>query len=172
VYESFNLAALMKLPVVFVIENNKYAMGTSLDRASASKDLSKNGAPWGIPGEQVNGMDVVAVKEAGERAVAHCRAGNGPYLLEMKTYRYRGHSMSDPAKYRTREEVQKMREQSDCIDNARKLLVEGHGVTEAELKVIDDEVKAIVQDSADFAQTSPEPDESELYTDILLEKAR
>jgi pyruvate dehydrogenase E1 component alpha subunit len=172
VYESFNLAALMKLPVVFVIENNKYAMGTSLDRASASKDLSKNGSPWGIPGEQVNGMDVGAVKEAGERAVAHCRAGNGPYLLEMKTYRYRGHSMSDPAKYRTREEVQKMREQSDCIDTARKLLTDAHGVTEAELKVIDDEVKAIVQDSADFAQTSPEPDESELYTDILLEKAR
>jgi pyruvate dehydrogenase E1 component alpha subunit len=172
VYESFNLAALMKLPVVFVIENNKYAMGTSLDRASASKDLSKNGSPWGIPGEQVNGMDVGAVKEAGERAVAHCRAGNGPYLLEMKTYRYRGHSMSDPAKYRTREEVQKMREQSDCIDTARKLLADAHGVTEAELKVIDDEVKAIVQDSADFAQTSPEPDESELYTDVLLEKAR
>jgi pyruvate dehydrogenase E1 component alpha subunit len=172
VYESFNLAALMKLPVIFVIENNKYAMGTSLDRASASKDLSKNGAPWGIPGEQVNGMDVGAVKEAGERAVAHCRAGSGPYLLEMKTYRYRGHSMSDPAKYRTREEVQKMREQSDCIDTARKLLADAHGVTEAELKVIDDEVKAIVQDSADFAQTSPEPDESELYTDVLLEKAR
>jgi pyruvate dehydrogenase E1 component alpha subunit len=172
VYESFNLAALMKLPVIFVIENNKYAMGTSMDRASASKDLSKNGAPWGIPGEQVNGMDVAAVKEAGERAVAHCRAGNGPYLLEMKTYRYRGHSMSDPAKYRTREEVQKMREQSDCIDTARKLLADAHGVTEADLKVIDDEVKAIVQDSADFAQTSPEPDESELYTDVLLEKAR
>jgi pyruvate dehydrogenase E1 component alpha subunit len=169
VYESFNLAALMKLPVIFVIENNKYAMGTSLDRASASKDLSKNGAPWGIPGEQVNGMDVVAVREAGERAAAHCRAGNGPYLLEMKTYRYRGHSMSDPAKYRTREEVQKMREQSDCIDTARKLLLEGYGVQESELKVIDDEVKAIVQDSADFAQTSPEPDESELYTDVLIE---
>ena len=172
VYESFNLAALMKLPVVFVIENNKYGMGTSVERASASKDLSKNGAPWNIPGEQVDGMDVIAVKEAGERAVAQCRAGNGPYLLEMKTYRYRGHSMSDPAKYRTREEVQKMREQSDCIDTARKLLVDAHGVTEAELKVIDDEVKAIVQDSADFAQTSPEPDESELFTDILLEKAR
>ena len=169
VYESFNLAALMKLPVVFVIENNKYAMGTSLDRASASKDLSKNGAPWGIPGEQLNGMDVVAVKQAGERAVAHCRAGKGPYLLEMQTYRYRGHSMSDPAKYRTREEVQKMREQSDCIDTARKLLLEGFGAAEAELKVIDEEVKAIVQDSADFAQTSPEPDESELYTDILIE---
>ena len=169
VFESFNLAALLKLPCIFVIENNKYGMGTSVDRASASKDLSKNGAPWGIPGEQVNGMDVIAVKEAGERAVAHCRAGNGPYLLEMKTYRYRGHSMSDPAKYRTREEVQKMREQSDCIDTARKLLVDGYAVTEAELKVIDDEVKAIVQDSADFAQTSPEPDESELYTDVLIE---
>jgi pyruvate dehydrogenase E1 component alpha subunit len=169
VYESFNLAALLKLPCIFVIENNKYGMGTSVDRASASKDLSKNGSPWGIPGEQVNGMDVIAVKEAGERAVAHCRAGNGPYLLEMKTYRYRGHSMSDPAKYRTREEVQKMREQSDCIDTARKLLVDGYAVTEAELKVIDDEVKAIVQDSADFAQTSPEPDESELYTDVLIE---
>jgi len=169
VYESFNLAALLKLPCIFVIENNKYGMGTSVDRASASKDLSKNGSPWGIPGEQVNGMDVIAVKEAGERAVAHCRAGNGPYLLEMKTYRYRGHSMSDPAKYRTREEVQKMREQSDCIDTARKLLADGYAVTEAELKVIDDEVKAIVQDSADFAQTSPEPDESELYTDVLIE---
>ena len=169
VYESFNLAALLKLPCIFVIENNKYGMGTSVDRASASKDLSRNGSPWGIPGEQVNGMDVIAVKEAGERAVAHCRAGNGPYLLEMKTYRYRGHSMSDPAKYRTREEVQKMREQSDCIDTARKLLVDGYAVTEAELKVIDDEVKAIVQDSADFAQTSPEPDESELYTDVLIE---
>jgi pyruvate dehydrogenase E1 component alpha subunit len=169
VYESFNLAALLKLPVVFVIENNKYGMGTSVERASASRDLSKNGSPWGIPGEQVNGMDVIAVREAGERAVAHCRAGNGPYLLEMKTYRYRGHSMSDPAKYRTREEVQKMREQSDCIDNARKLLVDGYAVTEAELKVIDDEVKAIVQDSADFAQTSPEPDEAELFTDVLIE---
>ena len=172
VYESMNLAALFKLPVIFVIENNKYGMGTSVDRASASKDLSKNGSPWGIPGEQVNGMDVIAVREAGERAVAHCRAGNGPYLLEMKTYRYRGHSMSDPAKYRTREEVQKMREQNDCIETVRKLLLDSHGVQEAELKVIDDEVKAIVQDSADFAQTSPEPDESELYTDVLIEESR
>jgi pyruvate dehydrogenase E1 component alpha subunit len=169
VYESLNLAALMKLPCVFIIENNKYGMGTSVERASASRDLSKNGAPWGIPGEQVNGMDVIAVKEAGERAVAHCRAGNGPYLLEMKTYRYRGHSMSDPAKYRTREEVQKMREQSDCIETARKLLLEQFGVTEAELKVVDDEVKAIVQDSADFAQQSPEPPEAELWTDVLVE---
>nr|WP_329959517.1 pyruvate dehydrogenase (acetyl-transferring) E1 component subunit alpha [Roseomonas oleicola] len=169
VYESMNLAALFKLPCVFVIENNKYGMGTSVERASASRDLSKNGAPWGIPGEQVNGMDVVAVKEAGERAIAHCRAGNGPYLLEMKTYRYRGHSMSDPAKYRTREEVQKMREQNDCIETARKMLLEVFDTSEAALKVIDDEVKAIVQDSAEFAQTSPEPDESELWTDVLVE---
>ncbi len=169
VFESLNLAALFKLPCVFVIENNKYGMGTSVERASASRDLSKNGAPWGIPGEQVNGMDVVAVREAGERAVAHCRAGNGPYLLEMKTYRYRGHSMSDPAKYRTREEVQKMREQNDCIETARKMLLEVFETSEASLKVIDDEVKAIVQDSAEFAQTSPEPDESELWTDVLLE---
>ena len=169
VFESLNLAALFKLPCIFIIENNKYGMGTSVDRASASRDLSQNGAPWGIPGEQVNGMDVAAVREAGERAVAHCRAGKGPYLLEMKTYRYRGHSMSDPAKYRTREEVQKMRETSDCIETARKALLDGFGVTEADLKVIDDEVKAIVQDSADFAQESPEPPESELMTDILVE---
>ena len=171
VFESFNLAALMKLPCIFIIENNKYGMGTSVERASASRDLSKNGAPWGIPGEQVNGMDVTAVKEAGERAVAHCRAGSGPYLLEMKTYRYRGHSMSDPAKYRTREEVQKMREQSDPIETARKMLLE-QGVTEADLKKIDDEVKAIVQEAADFAQASPEPDEKELWTDILIEETR
>lgn len=169
VFESLNLAALFKLPCVFIIENNKYGMGTSVDRASASRDLSQNGAPWGIPGEQVNGMDVAAVREAGERAVAHCRAGKGPYLLEMKTYRYRGHSMSDPAKYRTREEVQKMRETSDSIETARKALLDDFGVTEADLKVIDDEVKAIVQDSADFAQESPEPPESELMTDILVE---
>jgi pyruvate dehydrogenase E1 component alpha subunit len=168
VYESFNLAALMKLPVVYIIENNKYGMGTSVERASASRDLSRNGAPWGIPGEQVDGMDVTAVKEAGERAVAHCRAGNGPYLLEMKTYRYRGHSMSDPAKYRTREEVQRMREQSDPIETVRKLLLE-QGATEADLKAVDDEVKGIVQDAADFAQASPEPPESELWTDVLTE---
>jgi pyruvate dehydrogenase E1 component alpha subunit len=171
VYESFNLAALMKLPVVYIIENNKYGMGTSVERASASRDLSQNGAAWGIPGEQVDGMNVAAVKEAGERAVAHCRAGNGPYLLEMKTYRYRGHSMSDPAKYRTREEVQKMREQHDSIETARQALIE-QGVSEAELKKIDDEVKAIVQDAADFAQQSPEPPESELWTDVLVEEAR
>ena len=168
VYESFNLAALMKLPVVFVIENNRYSMGTSVERASASQDLSQNGAPFGIPGMAVDGMDVGAVKAAADVAVAHCRAGNGPYLLEVKTYRYRGHSMSDPAKYRTREEVQAMRSQHDCIEAARQKL-EAQGVTEAEFKAIDDEVKAVVQDAADFAQSSPEPDPAELYTDVLLE---
>jgi pyruvate dehydrogenase E1 component alpha subunit len=168
VFESFNLAALMKLPTVFIIENNKYGMGTSVERASASLDLSKNGSPWGIPGLQVDGMDVLAVKAAGEQAVAHCRAGKGPFLLEMKTYRYRGHSMSDPAKYRTREEVQMMRTQNDCIENARHRLEE-LDVEDKAIKAIDDEVKAIIQDAADFAQSSPEPDASELYTDVLLE---
>ncbi len=168
VYESFNLAALLKLPVVFVIENNRYGMGTSVERASASKDLSKNGAPWGIPGMQVDGMNVIAVKEAAEQAIAHCRAGKGPFLLEMKTYRYRGHSMSDPAKYRTREEVQKMRTERDCIEAVHSLLTE-QGVDEAEIKKVDDAVKAVVQDAADFAQASPEPDPKELWTDILVE---
>jgi pyruvate dehydrogenase E1 component alpha subunit len=168
VYESFNLAALMKLPTVFIIENNKYGMGTSVERASASHDLSKNGAPWGIASAQVDGMDVMAVKAAAEVAVAACRAGNGPYLLEAKTYRYRGHSMSDPARYRTREEVQMMRSQHDCIESARHQL-EALGVGEADFKTLDDEIKAIVQDAADFAQTSPEPDPAELWTDVLVE---
>jgi pyruvate dehydrogenase E1 component alpha subunit len=168
VFESFNLAALMKLPVVYVIENNKYGMGTSVERASASHDLSQNGAPWGIPGLQVDGMDVLAVKDAAEQAVAACRAGKGPFLLEVKTYRYRGHSMSDPAKYRTREEVQMMRTQNDCIENARHRL-EALGIEEKTFKSIDDEIKGIVQDAADFAQSSPEPELSELYTDVLLE---
>jgi pyruvate dehydrogenase E1 component alpha subunit len=168
VFESFNLAALMKLPVVYVIENNRYGMGTSVERASASHDLSKNGAPWAIPGMQVDGMDVLAVKEAAEMAVAHCRAGKGPYLLEVKTYRYRGHSMSDPAKYRTREEVQSMRTQHDCIEGARHQLEEA-GIAAADFKKLDDEVKAIIQDAADFAQASPAPEPSDLWTDILLE---
>ena len=168
VFESFNLAALMKLPAIYVIENNRYGMGTSVERASASHDLSKNGAPWGIPGVQVDGMDVTAVKQAAEIAVAHARAGNGPYLMEMMTYRYRGHSMSDPAKYRTREEVQKMRTERDCIEAARHRL-EALGVAEAEFKRIEDQVKARVQDAADFAQTSPEPDPAELWTDVLVE---
>jgi pyruvate dehydrogenase E1 component alpha subunit len=168
VFESFNLAALLKLPVIYVIENNKYGMGTSVERASASRDLSKNGAPWGMPGLQVDGMDVEAVRDAAEQAVAHCRAGKGPFLLEVKTYRYRGHSMSDPGKYRTREEIQKMRSERDCIEGARHKL-ESIGVEEAEFKAIDDEIKRVVQEAADFAQTSPEPDPSELWTDILVE---
>ena len=168
VFESFNLAALMKLPVVYVIENNKYGMGTSVERASASRDLSLNGAPWHIPGAVVDGMDVAAVKAAADVAVAHCRAGHGPYLLEIKTYRYRGHSMSDPAKYRTRDEIQAMRTQNDCIDRARHQL-EAMGMTDADFKPIDEETKAIIAEAAEFAQSSPEPDPAELYTDVMLE---
>jgi pyruvate dehydrogenase E1 component alpha subunit len=168
VFESFNLASLMHLPCVYVIENNKYGMGTSVERASASRDLSKNGSPWGMPGLQVDGMDVMAVKEAAEQAVAHCRAGKGPFLLEVKTYRYRGHSMSDPGKYRTREEIQKMRSERDCIESARHRL-EALGVAEAEFKKIDDDIKRLVGEAAEFAQSSPEPDAAELWTDILVE---
>ena len=170
VYESFNLAALMKLPCIFVIENNKYGMGTSVDRASASRDLSKNGAPWGIPGEQVDGMDVLAVKAAAEKAVAHCRAGKGPYILEVMTYRYRGHSMSDPAKYRTREEVQKVRDERDPIEHVRELLLQGKHASEDDLKAIDKEIKEIVNDSAEFSKESPEPPLEELWTDIYAEE--
>ena len=168
VFESFNLAALMKLPCIYVIENNKYGMGTSVDRATASRDLSKNGSPWGMASLQVDGMDVAAVRQAAETAVAHCRGGNGPFLLEMKTYRYRGHSMSDPGKYRTREEIQKMRGERDCIEQARHILTE-LGVGEDALKQIDTDVKARVNEAAEFAQSSPEPDAKELWTDILVE---
>ena len=166
VYETFNMASLWKLPVIFVIENNQYAMGTSLQRASSTPALYTRGAAFGIEGEAVDGMDVLAVKEAGEKAVAHCRAGNGPYILEMNTYRYRGHSMSDPAKYRTRDEVQKVREERDPIDHVRDMLLAGKHITEEELKAIDKEIKAVVNDAAQFAQESPEPDVSELWTDI------
>ncbi len=167
VYESFNMAELWKLPVVYVIENNKYAMGTSVSRASAQQDFSKRGTSFNIPGEQVDGMDVQAVKAAGERALAFAREGNGPYILEMQTYRYRGHSMSDPAKYRSKEEVQKMRTEHDPIEQVRTRLLDGHKVTEDDLKKIDAEVREIVNAAADFATNDPEPDISELYTDIL-----
>ncbi|HSF92128.1 MAG TPA: pyruvate dehydrogenase (acetyl-transferring) E1 component subunit alpha [Paracoccaceae bacterium] len=166
IYETFNMASLWKIPCVFVIENNQYAMGTSLKRASSSPALYTRGAAFGIPGEAVDGMDVLAVKAAAEKAVAHCRAGKGPYILEMNTYRYRGHSMSDPAKDRTRDEVQKVREERDPIDHVRDLLVGGKHATEDDLKAIDKEIKAIVNESAKFAQESPEPAESELWTDI------
>ena len=168
VYESFNMAALQKLPCIFVIENNQYGMGTSAARSSASKALHRNGEPWGIPGQQVDGMDVVAVREAAREAVAHCRAGNGPYLLEMRTYRYRGHSMSDPAKYRTREEVEAMRREHDAIEQVRKALL-ALGTAEQTLKTVDDEIKTLVAEAAEFAQSSPEPDPSELWTDVLVE---
>jgi pyruvate dehydrogenase E1 component alpha subunit len=165
VYESFNMAELWKLPVVYVIENNRYAMGTSVARASAQADFSKRGASFNIPGEQVDGMDVRAVKAAADKAVAWCRSGNGPYILEMQTYRYRGHSMSDPAKYRTREEVEKVRHDQDPIEQVRNRLLAAK-VSEQELKDIDAQVRQIVNDAADFAQHDPEPDTSELYTDI------
>lgn len=169
VYETYNMATLWELPVIFVIENNKYAMGTSVQRATRSPSLWERGAAYGIPGESVDGMDVLAVKAAGEKAVAHCRAGKGPYILEMMTYRYRGHSMSDPAKYRTRDEVQKIREERDCIEHVRELLLTGKHASEEELKEIDKEIKEVVNDSAEFAKESPEPDASELYTDIYAD---
>ena len=170
VYETFNMAALWELPVIFVIENNQYGMGTAVTRAAAGLDLCDRGKSYGIPGMQVDGMDVLAVRAAGEIALAHCRAGKGPYILEMKTYRYRGHSMSDPAKYRTREEVDSMRKQHDPIDQLKELLVR-EGLDEAALKAMDKEVKQIVTDATDFALTSPLPPEDALYTDILIETA-
>ena len=169
VYESYNMAELWDLPVIFVIENNQYAMGTSVARATKSKTLWERGESFGIPGEQVDGMDVLAVKAAGEKAVKHARAGKGPYILEMMTYRYRGHSMSDPAKYRTREEVQKMRETRDAIEHVRQILLEKEMAGEDELKAIDKEIKDVVNEAADFARESPEPDVSELYTDIYTD---
>ena len=167
VYESFNMAELWKLPVVYVIENNRYAMGTAVARASAQTDFSKRGISFNIPGEQVDGMDVRAVKAAAEKAIQWCRDGKGPYILEMQTYRYRGHSMSDPAKYRSKDEVQKMREEHDPIEQVRRRLLEDWKVKEEELKAIDAEVRDIVNESAEFATNDPEPDASELWTDIL-----
>ncbi len=167
VYESFNMAELWKLPVVYVIENNRYAMGTSVERASAQRDFSKRGTSFAIPGEQVDGMDVHAVREAGTRAAEWCRSGNGPYILEMLTYRYRGHSMSDPAKYRTREEVDKMRTERDPIEQVRARLLERGWASEDDLKEIDRKVRDTVSDAAEFAQSEPEPDPSELWTDIV-----
>ncbi len=169
VYETYNMAELWDLPVVFVIENNQYAMGMSVQRSTKSKSLWERGAAYGIEGEAVDGMDVLAVKEAGERAVGHCRAGKGPYILEVNTYRYRGHSMSDPAKYRTREEVQKIKDERDPIEQVRDMLLTGKHASEDDLKAIDKEIKAIVNESAEFSKTSPEPELSELWTDIYAD---
>ena len=169
IYETFNMAALWDLPVIFCIENNQYAMGTSQKRSTSTPALYTRGAAFGIAGEEVDGMDVLKVHEAGERAMAHCRGGKGPYILELKTYRYRGHSMSDPAKYRTRDEVSKMREEHDPIDGLRKIILDGGYAKEEAIKELDKEIRSIVNDAAKFAQESPEPDASELYTNILAE---
>ncbi|MEL6473095.1 MAG: pyruvate dehydrogenase (acetyl-transferring) E1 component subunit alpha [Pseudomonadota bacterium] len=169
VYEAFNMASLWDLPVVYVIENNMYAMGTSVQRSSAEDELYKRGISFEIEGEEVDGMDVLAVKAAGEKAVKYARSGKGPYILEMKTYRYRGHSMSDPAKYRQREEVDDIRSHRDPIEGLKGKLIEAGHATEDELKEMDRDIRKVVQASADFAQESPEPDPSELYTDVLVE---
>ncbi|MEK6746740.1 MAG: pyruvate dehydrogenase (acetyl-transferring) E1 component subunit alpha [Pseudomonadota bacterium] len=168
VYEAFNMASLWKLPVIYIIENNEYAMGTSTKRSHATTELYKRGEGFGIIGRQVNGMDVVAVREAGQEAVAHVRAGKGPFLLEMKTYRYRGHSMSDPAKYRSKEEVEDYKEHHDPIEGLKTRLIKDKYASEDSLKEIDKEIKAIVAEAADFAQKSPVPPESELWTDVLV----
>ena len=168
VYESFNMAELWKLPIIFVIENNQYAMGTSVNRSSAEDQLYRRGESFRIPGMQVDGMDVLAVRGAAEAALEWVRAGKGPVLMELKTYRYRGHSMSDPAKYRSREEVQAVRDKSDPIEHVKREL-EAAGVTEDEMKAIDKDIRQIVVEAADFAEQSPEPDPSELYTDVLVE---
>jgi pyruvate dehydrogenase E1 component alpha subunit len=167
VYEAFNMASLWDLPVIYVIENNMYAMGTSVERASAEVELYKRGISFEIEGEEVDGMDVLAVKAAGEKAVKYARSGKGPYILEMKTYRYRGHSMSDPAKYRKREEVDDIRSHRDPIEGLKAMILEAEYATEAELKDIDKKIKARVKQSADFSLDSPEPDPSELWTDVL-----
>ena len=171
VYESFNMAELWRLPVVYVVENNQYAMGTAIERSSSETHLYRRGASFNIPGAEVDGMDVAAVREAGLAAAEHARSGKGPFILEMKTYRYRGHSMSDPGKYRTREEIDEVRKNRDPIDHLQEKLEEAGFADEATLKAIDAEVKGIVADAAEFARTAPEPEASELYTDVYTESA-
>jgi pyruvate dehydrogenase E1 component alpha subunit len=168
VYETFNMAALWKLPVIFVIENNKYGMGTSQARHAAG-ELYKRGEPYGIPGKKVDGMNVLKVREAAVEAVDHARSGKGPVVLEMETYRYRGHSMSDPAKYRSKDEVEEWRSKHDPIETLRELMIKEKILAEDGFKLIEREVKDIVNDSAEFAQSSPEPDASQLWTDILVD---
>ena len=172
VYESFNMAELWSLPVVYVIENNQYAMGTSIERSSSETHLYKRGASFNIPGQEVDGMDILAVRQAGLMAADHARTGKGPFILEMKTYRYRGHSMSDPQKYRTREEIDEVRKNRDPIEHLEDRLRAEKLADDDTLKALDAEVKRIVADAAEFARTTPEPDASELYTDVYLEAAR
>lgn len=170
VAESYNMASLWKLPVLYVIENNQYGMGTSVKRSSAG-ELYRRGEGYDIPGEQVDGMDVFAVQAAARQALDYVRGGNGPYILEVLTYRYRGHSMSDPAKYRTKEELQSMKDDRDPITMIKDMLQE-HGVEESEIKEVDKEVKAIINEAAEFAQESPEPDPSELWTDVYIDESK
>ncbi len=167
VAECYNMAALWDLPILFVIENNQYGMGTSVKRSSAG-ELYKRGEGYGIPGEQVDGMDVFKVQAAARQALDYVRSGNGPYILEMMTYRYRGHSMSDPAKYRSKEEVSTMKDDRDPI-TALKGLMQEAGIKEDEIKAIDKEIKEVINDAAQFSQDSPEPDVEELWTDVLVE---
>jgi pyruvate dehydrogenase E1 component alpha subunit len=167
VYETYNIASLWKLPVIFVIENNEYGMGTSVKRSSSGDSLAERGKGYGIEFEIVDGMDVLAVRDAAEKAAEYCRSGKGPFILEMKTYRYRGHSMSDPAKYRTRNEVDEIRKNSDPIDNIKEILL-NTGIKEDELKAVDAEVKLTINEAAKFAQESPEPSIDELFKDITI----
>ena len=169
VAECYNMAALWDLPVLFVIENNQYGMGTSVSRSSAGQ-LYRRGEGYGIPGEQVDGMDILTVQAAARQALDYIRTGNGPYILEVMTYRYRGHSMSDPAKYRTKEEVASMKQDRDPITHIKDML-QDKGVDEADIKTIDKEIKAIVNEAATFAQENPEPPEHDLWTDVLVETA-
>jgi pyruvate dehydrogenase E1 component alpha subunit len=171
VYESFNMAELWRLPIVYLIENNQYAMGTSVERSSAETHLYKRGVSFNIHGAEVDGMDVTAVRDAGAKAAEHARAGKGPFILEMKTYRYRGHSMSDPGKYRTREEIDAVRKTRDPIDHLQERLIAAGIADDAALKAIDADVRRIVADAAEFARTAPEPEPSELYTDVYVESA-
>jgi pyruvate dehydrogenase E1 component alpha subunit len=171
VYESFNMAELWRLPVVYIIENNQYAMGTSIERSSSETHLYRRGASFNIPGAEVDGMDVLAVREATLKAAEHARSGKGPFILEMKTYRYRGHSMSDPGKYRTREEIDAVRKHRDPIDHLQEILVSKGLADETALKAIDAEVKKVIADAAEYARTAPEPDPAELYTDVYAETA-
>ncbi|ARU16137.1 pyruvate dehydrogenase (acetyl-transferring) E1 component subunit alpha [Croceicoccus marinus] len=168
VYETFNMASLWQLPIIFVIENNQYAMGTSTARSSAETEFHRRGTAFRIPGMDVDGMDVLAVRGAIEIALDHVRGGGGPVLMELSTYRYRGHSMSDPAKYRTREEVQEMRDKRDPIEAAKAELLK-RGVDEEQLKELEKTIRSQVNEAADFAESSPEPEPSELYTDVLVE---
>jgi len=170
VYEAFNMAALWKLPIIYVIENNQYGMGTSVSRHAATPDLYKRGEPYGIPGYRINGMDIMAVREAALMAAEHVRSGKGPILLEMETYRYRGHSMSDPGKYRSKDEVDGMKNRHDPIDSLKELLMTTYQIAEQAFELIEDQVKAVVLEAVEFAKDSPEPGEAELYTDVLKDE--